>query len=65
MGRHVPLLNEVLEHNRRSGINISGLFYTEVDEVAEITHLLLAERHGVNRAVGSIPSAENDRNSTE
>ncbi|HPA46314.1 MAG TPA: hypothetical protein PLZ55_00555 [bacterium] len=33
LGKKVPLLGPMLENNRRSGIYVRGMFYTEVDEV--------------------------------
>ena len=61
MGRDVPILCEILKHNRQTGINISGLFYSEVDEVADFTQELQSKQSGVLRPTGSISSLDGNQ----
>ncbi|MFH1740259.1 MAG: hypothetical protein ABIH23_14720 [bacterium] len=65
MGNSVPLLRVILKHNRESGIHISGLFYSEVDEVAQFTQELLSKPSKTQRPAESMASPEGHSASTQ
>ena len=35
LGQRIPYIGDVLRNNQNRGINVSGIFYTEVEEVSD------------------------------
>ena len=57
-GKRVPLMGTMLEHNAKSGINVAGFVYTDVERVLVLSHELARDYERAKRAALLIPLSE-------
>ncbi len=56
-GKRVPLMGTMLEHNAKSGINVAGFVYTDVERVLVLSHELVrnSRRTGEDGPFAPVP----------